>query len=67
MQYHGKFDKPALFIKGSKSNYYADGDQELIKSIFTNSSFATLDTGHWVQAEKPIEFANTVVEFLTQK
>ncbi len=67
MQYHGKFDKPALFIKGSKSTYYADGDEELIKSIFTNSSFVTLETGHWVQAEKPIEFANTVMEFLTHK
>ncbi len=67
MQYHGKFDKPSLFIKGSKSNYYSDGDEELIRSIFTNSTFSTLDTGHWVQAEKPIEFANTVMEFLAQK
>ena len=67
MQYSGKFDKPALFIKGAKSNYYSTGDEELIKSIFPKTTFSTLDTGHWVQAEKPVEFANTVMEFLSKK
>jgi len=67
MQYPGKFERPTLFIKGAKSNYYADGDEELIRTIFTNSSFSTLDTGHWVQAEKPVEFTNTVMEFLSKK
>ena len=67
MQYTGKFEKPTLFIKGAKSNYYANGDEELIKLIFPKSTFSTLDTGHWVQAEKPVEFANTVTEFLSKK
>ena len=67
MQYSGKFEKATLFIKGAKSNYYADGDEELIKSIFPKTTFSTLDTGHWVQAEKPVEFAKTVMEFLTKK
>ncbi len=67
MQYTGKFEKPTLFIKGAKSNYYATGDEELIKSIFPKTTFSTLDAGHWVQAEKPVEFANTVMEFLTKK
>lgn len=67
MQYEGVFEKATLFIKGVKSNYYADGDEELIKSIFPKAIFSTLDTGHWVQAEKPVEFANTVLEFLLKK
>ena len=65
MQYSGKFEKPALFIKGAMSNYYSTGDEELIKSIFPKAKFSTLDTGHWVQAQKPVEFANTVLNFLT--
>ncbi len=67
MQYPGKFEKSTLFIKGAKSNYYSTGDEELIKSIFPKTTFSTLDTGHWVQAEKPVEFANTVLEFLSKK
>jgi esterase len=67
MQYEGKFENPTLFIKGARSNYYADGDEELIASIFPNVKFSTLDTGHWVQAEKPAEFSDTVVRFLTNK
>ena len=67
MQYPGKFERPTLFIKGAKSNYYSTGDEELIKSIFPKTTFSTLDTGHWVQAEKPVEFANTVLEFLSKK
>lgn len=67
MQYSGKFEKPALFIKGTRSNYYSDGDEESIKAIFSKAMFATLDTGHWVQAEKPVEFANTVMHFLSKR
>lgn len=67
MHFSGKFEKPSLFIKGSRSNYYADGDEELIKSIFPAATFSTLDTGHWVQAENPVEFANTVLKFLIKK
>ncbi len=64
MQFPGTYNKPTLFIKGAKSNYYADGDEELIKSIFIKATFSTLDTGHWVQAERPQEFANAVLQFL---
>ncbi len=64
MQYPGTFEKPTLFLKGARSNYYIEGDDLLIKSIFPNVKFSTLDTGHWVQAEKPVEFANAVIQFL---
>jgi pimeloyl-ACP methyl ester carboxylesterase len=64
MQYTGQFDKPSLFIKGAQSRYYKPGDEEDIQKIFTHAEFVTLDTGHWVQAEKPVEFADTVLNFL---
>lgn len=60
----GKYDGPSLFIKGKKSHYYADGDEARILSIFPGAAFVTMDTGHWVQAEKPEEFAQVVLNYL---
>lgn len=62
--YTGKFDGPALFIKGAKSNYYKPGDENKVAELFPNATWATLDTGHWVQAEKPTEFADAVLNFI---
>jgi pimeloyl-ACP methyl ester carboxylesterase len=67
MVYKGSFDGESLFVNGSKSSYFADGDQELIKKIFPKAKFVSLNTGHWVQAEKPQEFAQTVLQFLNGK
>lgn len=62
--YTGKFEGPALFIKGVKSNYYKPGDENKVAELFPNATWATLDTGHWVQAEKPTEFADAVLNFI---
>jgi esterase len=59
-----KFEKPTLFIHGSKSNYVRDEDLPLIKNIFPKSEVVTLETGHWIQAEKPKEFVEAVINFL---
>src|SRR5258706_1372362 len=67
MVYQGSFNGESLFVNGNKSNYFADGDQELIKKIFLKAKFVSLNTGHWVQAEKPQEFAQTVLQFLNGK
>lgn len=64
MVYSGKYDGPSLFVKGKKSNYYERDDETLIKAIFPKAEFATLDTRHWVQAEKPEEFAQLVLNYL---
>jgi pimeloyl-ACP methyl ester carboxylesterase len=66
LQYPGSFDGPSLFVHGSKSDYYKPGDEDLIKSRFTKAQFSVLDTGHWVQAEKPQEFAEVVLNFLNK-
>jgi len=64
LQYEGKFDGPALFIMGTKSNYYEKGDENLIHQYFPDAKMIELNTGHWVQAEQPEAFAETVMEFL---
>ena len=64
MQYSGEFKKQTLFIKGARSNYFKPGDEELILKLFPSAIIETLDTGHWVQAEKPQEFVQTVLKFL---
>jgi pimeloyl-ACP methyl ester carboxylesterase len=64
LQFDGTFDKPTLFVRGGKSRYVADEDMKRIKEIFPQAELKTLDTGHWVQAEKPQEFVEMVTEWL---
>ena len=66
LQYKGTFEKPTLFIRGARSNYVRDSDFSVIKEIFPAASFETLDTGHWVPAEKPKEFVEVVLRWLGQ-
>jgi esterase len=56
----GVFDKPALFIRGERSNYVRDEDINHIHELFPLAVIETLPTGHWVQAEKPQEFVHVV-------
>ena len=60
----GAYAGKTLFINGSRSNYYKPGDENLVTSIFPKATWATLETGHWVQAEKPQEFAALILNYL---
>jgi esterase len=64
MQYDGTYTGSALFVRGGKSKYVLDEDRNTIKTLFPNSTLVTMDTGHWVQAEKPVEFVEIVKNFL---
>lgn len=66
LQIEGQFKKPTLFIRGAKSKYISDEDWKRITTIFPEAQLETMDTGHWVQAEKPQEFAETVVHWLSK-
>ena len=66
MQFEGLFTGPTLFIKGERSNYYTSDDEENILKLFPSAKFVTLNTGHWVQAEDPKAFAETVFDFLKE-
>lgn len=60
-----RFDKPTLFIRGSKSDYIKDNDMTLIKQIFPQATLETIqDAGHWIHAEKPEEFLEHIRAFV---
>ncbi|HEY9045981.1 MAG TPA: alpha/beta fold hydrolase [Ohtaekwangia sp.] len=64
LQYQGNFDKPTLFIRGVRSKYIQDKDWDRIKEVFPQAILETMETGHWVQAEKPQEFVELVMNWL---
>jgi esterase len=67
LQFEGKFDKPALFVRGSRSNYVKDTDLGRIRDIFPAAEMQTLDAGHWVPAEKPQEFVDLVIDWIFRR
>ncbi len=53
-----------LFIRGGNSRYILDEDIAAIQELFPDSELVTIeDAGHWVHAEKPDEFIDTVLGF----
>jgi len=62
----GQFDGPALFLTGANSPYVRPEHRPAILAQFPCGRFAKIpDTGHWLHAEKPREFEETVRVFLT--
>lgn len=60
-----KFEKPTLFLRGSKSDYILEEDFETIHNHFPNVKIQTIsNAGHWVHAENPSDFYNKVSNFL---
>ncbi len=56
---------PTLFIKGENSDYITEKDVEDIKTYFEKAEIKTISgAGHWVHAEQPETFVQTVKEFL---
>jgi esterase len=65
MQYV-RCDVPSLFVRGELSKYILDEDELTIETIFPNVRFATIHgAGHWVHAEKPKEFFEEVMKFIS--
>ena len=61
----GTFAKPTLLIRGENSGYVHDSDLVTIREIFPAAQLTTIpNTGHWVHAEAPQEFAGVVLDFL---
>ena len=59
---------PTLFVRGEKSNYVKNEDEDQIKKLFPNSKLITImGAGHWVHADKPTEFAQCIDDFLSNK
>lgn len=61
----GSSDTPALFLKGEKSNYVTEEDEKDIAARFNNYKIETIaNSGHWVHAEQPEAFFNSVMGFI---
>jgi pimeloyl-ACP methyl ester carboxylesterase len=64
-QVAGRFDGPTLFLSGALSHYVLPDYREAIRALFPGARFAKLSgAGHWLHAEKPREFAETLRVFL---
>lgn len=61
-----KSTTPTLVIAGQKSDYISVNDIIDFENRFSNIRFATIaNAGHWVHAEKPQDFFNEVINFIT--
>lgn len=59
------FHDPALFIRGSRSDYIPENDWPAIQELFPLAALVTIpDAGHWVHADQPDMLLNEVVRFL---
>lgn len=62
-----RFNKRALFVRGTKSHYVSDETIPIIGRFFPRFELVDVEAGHWVISEKPEEFRKAVVEFLTEE
>jgi len=54
----------SLFIRGELSNYILSEDIPEIETFFPDSTFVSIpNAGHWVHAEQPEQFIQSVLEF----
>jgi esterase len=59
------FAKPALFIRGERSDYISAADEPLIYELFPLSDIQTIvGAGHWIHADKPEKFLQCILQFL---
>jgi pimeloyl-ACP methyl ester carboxylesterase len=62
------FNYPVLFIKGENSKYIQQEDLASIRQIYPDAIIKVIpDAGHWLHAEQPQLFMDTLEHFLTQK
>ncbi len=61
----GRFDGPVLFLSGGNSDYVRPEHRARIRALFPKARFARIpDAGHWLHAERPRAFIETVQTFL---
>ena len=61
----GRFDGPALFLAGARSDYVLPQHRPIILRLFPNARQAKIPgAGHWLHAEKPREFEAAIRVFL---
>jgi pimeloyl-ACP methyl ester carboxylesterase len=62
------YNYPVLFIKGANSNYIQAEDQASIRRIYPEAQIVEIpNAGHWLHAEQPQLFMETLINFLGNK
>ncbi|KAF2728942.1 alpha/beta-hydrolase [Polyplosphaeria fusca] len=61
-----RFNKPALFVRGTRSHYVSDETLPIIGRFFPRFELVDVEAGHWVISENPEGFRRAVVEFLEE-
>lgn len=62
-----RYDGPALFLAGAKSDYMTPDMMPVAQRLFPNAEYDEIaDAGHWLHAEQPEAFFNRSLEFLAQ-
>ena len=60
-----RYDGPALFVRGARSDYVRPEHKAAIRALFPRAEFATVENaGHWLHAENPAGFLDAVGGFL---
>lgn len=59
-----RFDKRALFVRGTRSRYVSDETLPIIGRFFPRFELVDIDSGHWVISEKPEEFIRGRLVFI---
>ncbi|MBC7431126.1 MAG: alpha/beta fold hydrolase [Rubritepida sp.] len=59
-----RYDGPALFIRGSRSNYIQSEYMPAILGFFPAAGHAVVEAAHWVHSENPNAFLATLEPFL---
>ncbi|KAF2261034.1 alpha/beta-hydrolase [Lojkania enalia] len=62
-----RFNKPALFVRGTRSHYVSDETLPIIGRFFPRFELVDIEAGHWVISENPEAFRRAVIEFLQEK
>lgn len=61
----GSCETISLFLRGERSKYVTDAEIPEIKKRFPNSTVETVkDAGHWLHAERPDAFYESVMRFI---
>lgn len=51
-----RFEKPALFVRGTRSHYVPDDVLPLVGQFFPRFQLVNIDAGHWLISEEPEAF-----------
>ncbi|TMV46927.1 alpha/beta fold hydrolase, partial [Thioclava sp. BHET1] len=61
----GRFDGPVLMVSGANSDYVQPEYRAATKALFPKARFVKIPgAGHWLHAEKPREFTETIAAYL---